>query len=135
MQGRLERIEELFAPDHVLHVIGSPEIPGEGRPILRLARLYRRAAPDLAFKLQHQFAAGDRVVTQFEVSGTQHGYFGPVAPSHRFVSVEGVEIVRVAAGKIAETWLYADLLGAVVQIGAIAISPPPPPTRAPAERQ
>jgi hypothetical protein len=132
--GRLERVEEIFAPDHVLHVIGSPELPGEGRPVLRLARALRRAAPDLRFVVDRQIVSADHVVTQFQGSGSHHGNFGPLPPTHRFVAVDGVEIARVKAGKIAESWLHADLFGMAIQAGVIRVQPPPPADKPP-ERQ
>ncbi len=44
-----------------------------------------------------------------------------VPPSGKPFTLQGIDIVRVQGGKIAETWHLEDILGLLQQIGAIPV--------------
>ena len=49
-------------------------------------------------------AEGDRVVARVTMSGTHRGEYAGMPGSGRAVRAEGIEIFRIARGKIAEGW-------------------------------
>jgi predicted ester cyclase len=135
-EGNLELVDELFAPDHELEIVANTPLDiRDGRPIMRLAMMYRRAGPDVHVDIKDQITEGDRVVTRFEIAGFNHGPIGPIPPSHEYVLIGGVEIARVRDGQFVHTFLYLDLLGLMAQTGVLVLDPPafhqPEPERAP----
>lgn len=51
------------------------------------------------------------MVVRWTGRGTHHGEMFGLPPTHRQATWSGVSIQRIADGKIAETWLYADEVG------------------------
>jgi len=74
---------------------------------------------DSRFPVQALVAEGDRVACVHQLVGTHLGTFQGVPASGRPVRVTGIAIFRPANGQVAETWLSADLVGLMMQIGAI----------------
>jgi predicted ester cyclase len=62
------------------------------------------------------FAVGDRVVERFSSIGTQQGTFMEIPPTGKQVRFTGIEIMRIAGGKIVEHWHETDGL---VQLGVV----------------
>ncbi|HEX6710702.1 MAG TPA: ester cyclase [Rubrobacter sp.] len=117
--GNLELVDEIFAPDYVLH---DPAIPGEvsgTEGIKQYVSMYRGAYPDTHFTIEDQIAEGDHVVTRWKGQGTHRGELMGIPPTERLVTVTGVEVDRVSGGKIEETWVNYDALGMMQQLGAI----------------
>ncbi len=123
--GNLELVDELFAPNYVLH---DPVVPGEVRGpegIKEYVGMYRGAYPDTRFTVEDQIAEGDEVVTRWTGRGTQQGELMGIPPTGQEVTVTGIELDRVSGGKLEETWVNYDALGMMQQLGVI-----PPPEQA-----
>ncbi|MEX0308525.1 MAG: ester cyclase [Ruegeria sp.] len=67
-----------------------------------------KAFPDLKVEIFGQVAEGDRVSTHWRFYGTQKGTYLGNPPSNRPVNWTGVQIDRIADGKIAESWVVWD---------------------------
>jgi predicted ester cyclase len=74
---------------------------------------------DSRFPVQALVAEGDRVACLHHLVGTHLGTFQGAPASGRPVRVTGIAIFRLANGQVVETWLSADLVGLMMQIGAI----------------
>ncbi len=119
-QGELAVADEIIAPEFVRHDLGAnfPDVAGpEG--VRRLIAALRAAFPDIQTTLEDVISDGDRVVVRFTARGTHEGHFQGVAPTGRRVAWAGINIYRVANGRIRETWQLADLLGLMQQLGAV----------------
>jgi predicted ester cyclase len=82
--------------------------------------MYRTAFPDYACTVDDQIAEGDKVVTRWTVRGTQQGELMGIPPTGKQVTLPGVVIDRIAAnGQLVETWLQADVLGMLQQLGVV----------------
>jgi steroid delta-isomerase-like uncharacterized protein len=84
-----------------------------------LIRELRRGFRHLKFRVEDAFTDTDRAAVRWTVSGTHEGEFMGVPPTHKAVSVEGIEVVRVADGRIAEDPAVWDALGLMRQPGAV----------------
>jgi steroid delta-isomerase-like uncharacterized protein len=73
--------------------------------------------PKLAF--HEVFGDGDRVVIRFTMTGTHRGEFLGVPATGRDVAVDGITILHFRDGKCVERWSQADMLGWLVQLGAL----------------
>jgi steroid delta-isomerase-like uncharacterized protein len=116
-KGNLDAISELVAEDFVDHhpLPGAP--PGrEG--LAALVTTWRTAFPDMSETCEDLIAEGDKVVGRFTMRGTHSGEFMGVAPTGRRVTMSGIDIVRVAGGKIAEFWYGEHLLELMQRLGA-----------------
>jgi steroid delta-isomerase-like uncharacterized protein len=104
-QGNLRRVDELFAPNYVLH---DPSFPQEvhGREgIRRYVAASRAAYPDACFVVEDQIAERDMVVTRWTARGNHRGEFLGTPPTGSWVTITGIEFDRIVGGKIDEAWV------------------------------
>ena len=109
-------VDKYYAPDFVFHS-GAGDLNLE--QYRQVATIYPKAFPDIDSTVEDIVAEGDRVAFRYTWRGTHQGEFMGVAPTGKKVSILGTTIVRIAGGKIAETWALDDTLGLMQQLGAI----------------
>jgi steroid delta-isomerase-like uncharacterized protein len=118
-EGRLEVLDEVVSDDFVSHDpqvrLGGLRGPAAGRSVITT---YRGAFPDLRMTIDDVVAQGDRVAIRWTATGTHSGELHGLAPTGRSVTVTGMTIQRLAAGRIVEAWSNWDTLGLLQQIGA-----------------
>jgi len=119
LNGRNMRLlPELWHESAVNYFAGFPE-PLRGLHALEgFAGQIFGAFPDLYITIEDLLAEGDRVVNRWTGRGTHRGDFMGVPPTGKPVTITSIDIYRLEAGKIAEEWASADLLGILRQIGA-----------------
>jgi steroid delta-isomerase-like uncharacterized protein len=103
-------------------VVELVPFPGQGPGLAGLKEVLwgmKAAFPDMHWVVEEQLTEGDRVLTRFTWTGTQHGVFLGVPPTGRSVSVWGMVIDRLVEGRIKETRILMDTLGLMMQLGAI----------------
>ncbi len=71
--------------------------------------MFRRGFPDLVSTIEDEIAEGDRVVVRVNLRGTNTGDFMGRPPTGRAVSVSGIDIFRVAGGKVTDRWGVLDM--------------------------
>lgn len=117
--GNLARIDELLNEGFVDH----EALPGQppGRDGARFfANTMRTAFPDIKVKTaEPALAEGNLEALHVVLTGTHQGDMMGVAATGRSVEFDGVDIIRVEDGKIAEHWGARDTLTLLQQIGAI----------------
>ena len=121
-KGNFDVFEELFANDFVDHTTQPGTTPDKAG-VRKLYTYMREAFPDFHAEIHWQLADGDCVTTYKTYHGTHEGPFLGVAPSHRKIHFETVDVMRVRNGKITEHWGVANLLSLMQQIGGW--TPPP----------
>ncbi len=123
-KGRLEVIDELIADDFVTTVVGAPEQIRGPQGFREFVAMYRTAFPDLRISVDEQIAEGETVVTRWTATGTNEGELMGIPATGKQATTAGININRVAGGKLVEGWGLFDQLGLLQQIGAV-----PVPTR------
>jgi predicted ester cyclase len=114
----LEKIDEHFAPDVVVHVPFLDLPPG--REGLRgLYSSFPGAITDVDLKFEDQIAEGDRVVTRWSSEFTHTGELFGVPATGKRVKQSGIMIYRIKEGRVVEQWAEANMLGLMQQLGAI----------------
>ena len=121
-KGNFDVFEELFANDFVDHTTQPGTTPDKAG-VRKLYTYMREAFPDFHAEIHWQLADGDCVTTYKTYHGTHEGPFLGVAPSHRKIHFETVDVMRVRNGKFTEHWGVANLLSLMQQIGGW--TPPP----------
>ena len=115
--GRIEVVDEVVAEDCVDH----DPLPGQaaGRAGLRqTVQLVVRGLSDRGTVLDQYLDAGDTVVQNWTFRGRHTGEFMGVPATGKEVRIRGVEIWRVADGRIAERWGVVDVAGLLAQLQA-----------------
>lgn len=118
-RGDFAVVDQLVAGDIVIRsAMPGHEIHGpEG--IKAFYGALRAGFPDIHFTIEDQFAVGDRVVTRWAARATHTGVFQGMPPTGRPVRLAGIDIDRVADGKVVECWPIMDELGLLQQLGVI----------------
>ncbi len=97
----LDFLGDHFAADYLGHA--ETQIEGVNGMRNRAAALLR-ALPDGVFWIEDQIAEGDRVVTRWRARGVLIDDFAGISPTNRLVTLTGIDIFRIAHGKIIEGW-------------------------------
>jgi predicted ester cyclase len=130
-KGNIDVLDELAAPDLLLHFL-PPGTPPGGESMKRFITSLRAAFPDVSITVEDLFAEGDRTIARYTMSGTQRGPFlnqlkTLTPPSDKRFSVAGIDSCRFDAnGKWVECWASFDQLGMLQQLGAIPMAGPSP---------
>jgi steroid delta-isomerase-like uncharacterized protein len=114
---------EIIHPDFVDHT--NP--PGMQHGLTghnAIVALFKASFPDMQWRITEMVAEGDRVVARTTMEATHAGDFFGIPPTGKRVSVDGIHILRIADGRIAEHWGNNDDLGLMRQLGVIP-SPAP----------
>lgn len=69
----------------------------------------RTALPDARYEVDDLIAEGDKVVVRWRLLGTHQGEFRGIAATGRPITLEGIAIYRVDAGKLVERWVVTNL--------------------------
>ncbi len=119
--GDESALEELLAPDFVDHDAlpgQTPDLEGH-RQILAA---FRAAFPDLSVTTEDVVAEGEKVVSRWTARGTHRGTLMGIEPTGNEVTIGGIDVLRVAGGRIAERWSRTNDLEMMQQLGVV---PPP----------
>ncbi len=116
-KGNFALVDELVAADYVGHTPFPETNTREGHKQFFAA--LRQAFPDLQITVEDQLAEGDKVVTRWTARGTHKGEFAGIPPTGKRAVMTGIDIDRIANGKLAECWSNTDHLGLMQQLGVI----------------
>jgi steroid delta-isomerase-like uncharacterized protein len=119
-KGNLAVLNEITAKDHVNSGPGTlPGLPTGPEGSKQLVTVYRNAFPDVHFTIDEQIAEGDKVVTRWTAHGTHKGELVGIPATSKSTTVTGINVDRIANGKIAESWGIFDQFGMLQQLGVI----------------
>jgi predicted ester cyclase len=111
-------VDELMTPNFVHH-LADPNLPPGRDGIKVLGQVIVGGFPDVHASVQDLLADGDKVIERTQTSATHTGEFNGIPPTGKEVGWTEIHIYRLEDGKIAEQWSEIDLLGLLVQLGAI----------------
>ena len=116
--ANMDIVDELFSPEFVHH-IPDPRLP-PGREGLKLAgQAIVGGFPDVQVTVEDLLADGDKVIERTTAKATHTGEFNGIPPTGKPVVWTEIHIYRLENGKIVELWSEINLLGLLVQLGAI----------------
>lgn len=117
-RGDVGKADEFLAPDFVEREELPPGLPPGREGVKQLALTMRSAFPDLKGTVVDVVAEDDEVVVRWTCAGTHSGdEFMGIPPSGRKVSVEVIDIIRIADGKCVEHWGLMDNMALMQQLG------------------
>lgn len=118
-EKRLDRIDDYMAENYVEHTPAAPEaIKGRGSIREHYAGTHT-AFPDFEVRIEDLIAEGNKVVQRSQQVGTHEGEFMNVPPTENRINVSGIVIYQIEDGKIVESWVQADMMGMMQQLGVL----------------
>ena len=87
--------------------------------VKQLVGMHRAAFPDLHVTAEGMISEGDKVVQRLTSRRTHQGELTGTPATGRQITVTGIEIFRLAEGRMAEQWIALDNLGLLQQLGVI----------------
>jgi steroid delta-isomerase-like uncharacterized protein len=118
--GAVDEVARFVSPDYVeVHDNTRHAIGLEG--VKQHIRGVRQTYPDLHLTIEQQIAEGEWVATRVTMRGTHLGEWIGIRPTGRVLEVTAVNIDRVVDGRIVEHGGAANLLGPLLEIGAIEV--------------
>jgi steroid delta-isomerase-like uncharacterized protein len=115
-QKNLDALDEVIASDSTDHNL-TPEQPPGLESAKQVFSSFHTAFPDLQVNVEDMISEGDKVVARLTVRGTHQGEFMGITPTGYQVTFTGIDIVRIADGKVVERWGNFDDLGMMQQLG------------------
>lgn len=116
--GKVDLIENFISPEYTEVHEGkryATGIEGAKAHILGVRQTY----PDLHIEIEQQIAEGEWVVSCITARGTHEGSWLGIAPTGKPLVFTGVNVDRVVGGRIVEHGGAANMLGPLLEIGAI----------------
>jgi predicted ester cyclase len=118
----VEGRKRLCSADLVLEMPGGLRLQGIDQ-ILQIDRVFWAAIPDGRISRDTELVAGNTVITEGVLTGTQSGPFimpqGEIPPSGNPVNLRYASVKRIVDGKIVEIWALGDFYGLLTQIDAL----------------
>jgi steroid delta-isomerase-like uncharacterized protein len=122
---RVELVDELLSLSHAIHDNHLPDSGVGPEAYKRNIARYVTGFPDLRFTIEDMVAENNKVTVCWTISGTHKGEYRGISPTGKKVSIEGITINHIADGKIMDSYVSADYLGLLQQLGvAPAFGPP-----------
>lgn len=119
--GKVDLIESFISPEYTEVHEGkryATGIEGAKAHILGVRQTY----PDLHIEIERQIAEGEWVVSCITARGTHKGSWLGIAPTGKPLVFTGVNVDRVVGGRIVEHGGAANMLGPLLEIGAIKVA-------------
>lgn len=107
-------LDQVLAPDFVQHIAGRT---AGRRAVAAYAVTYRAAFPDLACEVEPLVVHEDRVAVRTTSRGTHRTAFMGHPATQRGFTATGLDVFRVADGRLAEQWGEFDTFGMLCQLG------------------
>ena len=116
--------DEIFAPHFMFYTIQrasvTPQVVESSPESEKAAYEWLKTVwGDWDITIDEMIAEGDRVMVRWTTHGTHQAEFHGLPPTHRQVAYSGINIFRVADGKIAEVWDLYDRLWMWQQLGVL----------------
>lgn len=118
-QGNIAVIDELVAPDFFEHEDLPPGVPRDREGVKQVFTMYHEAFSDIHASIDDLIAEDDKVVVFMTVQATQIGEFAGIPPTGKRITVQAIDIFRMADGKVREHWGITDRLAMLQQLGVI----------------
>ena len=124
--ARDERAEaDARTADYIAHApAGIEPAPLDSDGWTQFLSAFLEGFPDLHLEVQDAAADDETVAQRILFTGTHTGVFQGLPATNRKVAFGGLEINRMADGKVAEHWFYLDQVSLLQQLGLLVVPGP-----------
>ncbi len=116
--GNFDTWDEIISSDLVDND-PMPGLPPDGEGIKMLAQMVVGTFEDRKIDAEHLEAPDGRVVENWVFTGKHTGEAMGIPPSGEAIMIRGIEIWRIADGKIAERWGVVDVSDVMQKAGLL----------------
>ena len=116
-RGDLSAVDRYLDPGFVNHDPPMPGMPDGPDGMRQASQMFRSAFPDWRSEIVQLIAEDDLVVENFVARGTHRAAVMGETPTGREVALRGINIFRIADGRIVERWGRLDQLSLLEQLG------------------
>src|SRR5260370_2127610 len=109
-QQKVDPIDETHTSNYVNHFL-PPNAPQGQEAEKHFTQMFIDAFADGKFNIEDLIAEGDKVAMRYTYTGTHTGNFQGIPATGKKFSVGGINVLRVANGRLAENWVAFDLMG------------------------
>jgi steroid delta-isomerase-like uncharacterized protein len=109
--------DEFIAPDVVVHAAPLPGAPPGVEGAKAVLQMFITAFPDLHVVNEDLVGEGDMIMQRWVSHVTHSGPLLGIPPTGKQVTLRGMNLFRIASGKIVERWGVFDALGLMQQLG------------------
>jgi steroid delta-isomerase-like uncharacterized protein len=120
----LASVDRLYDPKFTFYQEGGGVMHGPDG-IKEWVQVIHGAFPDIDYKVEAQYAEGEKVATRYSATGTHTGDFRGMPPTGKPIALTGHMIYRLVDGKVVEGWGYWDTLGLLQELGVLPPMGPP----------
>ena len=113
--GDLSTLDRFFAPEVVSHDM-PPGFPQGIEGVRMFFSAFREGMPDVRVRIDEIVVEDDRAAVATMIEGTHTGALMGIEPTGRRISVRGIDMVRVADGRIVEHRGLTDTVGLLRQL-------------------
>jgi predicted ester cyclase len=117
-QSNFDLSEEIFAPNFVRYDAGPDQV-SRVEDLKHFFAMLHSGFPGFQSTIEDLLSEGDKVALRFTFRGIHQGEFMDIAPTGKEVTMSGIDILRIADGKLVEMWNQEDVLSMMRQLGAI----------------
>jgi predicted ester cyclase len=118
--GDLALLDKFVAPGYTEHSEGFQGV----EPFKQQVAAFRAAFPDLRVSIEELLIDGDRFASRTTVTGTHTSDLMGMPATGKRISVEAVDIGRIANGQAQERWGGLNMYSLLTQLGAIPAPQP-----------
>ena len=118
--GDLTLLDKFVAPGYAEHSEGFQGV----EPFRQQIAAFRAAFPDLHVTVEDLLIDGDRFASRTIVTGTHTGDLMGMPATGKHISVEAVDIGRIANGQAQERWGGMNMYVLLTQLGVIPAPQP-----------
>jgi predicted ester cyclase len=115
-QGNVATLHELLAPDFINRSAPAGMDAGPGGMHYFFLHILQPAFSELQVEIYDQVAEGDKVTTRKAIKGTHTGELLGLAPTHKAVTIDVIDIYRLRDGKLIEHWGLTTLSDVMQQL-------------------
>jgi steroid delta-isomerase-like uncharacterized protein len=118
----------LYTPDAVISQQMAPADVKGAKAITKMFKEFFKAFPDASLEVTSSWAAGDFVVAEATLTGTNKAAakgMGIKKATKKPITLRTAHVFQIVDGKVAQHWEFANGLSMAIQLGLV--KPPPPP--------
>lgn len=120
IRGNLDRMEDFFAPNHVVHDPANPARDGSINGMKHFFEMSGKIFKVKEYLIDEMIAENDLVVYRWTMKSDHIGTFMGVPSTGKEITTTGMEMFRLMDGKIAETWIISDISAIMGQLGLLS---------------
>jgi predicted ester cyclase len=114
--------DAIIAEDFIDH--SHPEMPRGPEGVKHMLQRTNRAFTDISVRRTHMLFDGELVAFRFILSATHSGPLGTIPASGKRIALEGMDLIRIAGGKMIELWSCQNTFEVLRQMGCELSVPP-----------